>query len=180
MRPCHVVLLTPPKSTHPSRLLSRLGRALVSPLAGTLMDLPASVANKRLTGELTSLDATLTQKVGGLSLTRIPNNVCLLSKHRDDRPVPTTFSSPIITSLLRYLITSHVQLPHQIRNNHLPENHRIGPHFHLPSQVPALRIDPRLLRHISSAQKQIRIRNRHLCIQSARDDQHRRHRFPEQ
>ena len=36
----------------------------VTPLAATLMDLPASVANKRLTGNLSPLDATLTKKTG--------------------------------------------------------------------------------------------------------------------
>ena len=36
-------------------------------------------------------------------------------------------TSSIVISLLRYLITSHVQLPHQPRNNHLPEDHRVRP-----------------------------------------------------
>ncbi len=39
----------------------------VSPLAATLMDLPASVANKRLTVGLSPLDATLTKNRGGTS-----------------------------------------------------------------------------------------------------------------
>jgi len=41
----------------------------LTPLAATLMDLPASVANKRLTTWLTPLDATLTENRGvhGLS-----------------------------------------------------------------------------------------------------------------
>ena len=60
------VLLTPPKSFHPSQLTSSQQSALVSPLAATLMDLPASVANKRLTVGLSSLDATLTKNRGGL------------------------------------------------------------------------------------------------------------------
>src|SRR6266852_2942534 len=130
MRSRRVVLLTPPKRPHPSRLLSCQHHALVNPLAATLMDSSASVANKRLTGELTPLDATLTQKmgVGWLRLTRIPNKVYLLSKHRDDRPGPNlaTFSSPILTSLHPCVLTSsfYFQLSHQIRNNHLPENHR--------------------------------------------------------
>src|SRR5258708_35413635 len=37
----------------------------VSPLEATLMDLLASVANKRLTIRLSSLDATLTKNIGG-------------------------------------------------------------------------------------------------------------------
>src|SRR5216684_909533 len=72
------------------------------------------------------------------------------------------------------------QLLHQPRNNHLPENHRIGPHFHLPPQVSALRIDPRLLRHVPAVQYQIEVRNRHLCIQDTPDDQHRHRRFSEE
>src|SRR5712692_3361141 len=37
---------------------------LLSPLPATLMHLPASVANKRLTARLSSLDTTLTKKRG--------------------------------------------------------------------------------------------------------------------
>jgi hypothetical protein len=54
------VLLT----SHLRALLSRQQSAPVSPLAATLMDLPASVANKRLTAGLTPLDATLTKNTG--------------------------------------------------------------------------------------------------------------------
>ena len=36
-------------------------------------------------------------------------------------------TSSIVISLLRYLITSHVQIPHQPRNNHLPEDHWVRP-----------------------------------------------------
>jgi hypothetical protein len=43
-----VVLLTPPKSSHPIQLLSRQQYAPVNPLAATLTSLPASVANKKL------------------------------------------------------------------------------------------------------------------------------------
>src|SRR5712664_3879881 len=59
-----VVLLTPPKSSYPSELLSRQQSAPVSALAATLMDLPASVANKGLTAGLSPLDATLTKNKG--------------------------------------------------------------------------------------------------------------------
>ncbi len=64
MRVPHAVLLPPPKSSHPSQLLSWQQNAPVSPLAATLMDLPASVANKRLTAGLSPLDATLTKNRG--------------------------------------------------------------------------------------------------------------------
>src|SRR6266850_679210 len=59
-----VVLLTPSESSAFTQLLSRQHSVLVSPLAATLMDLPASVASKRLTAELTSLAATLTKNRG--------------------------------------------------------------------------------------------------------------------
>ncbi len=68
MRVPHAVLLTPPKSSHPSQLLSRQQYDPVSPLAATLMDLPASVANKRLTVGLSPLDATLTKNKGRRTL----------------------------------------------------------------------------------------------------------------
>jgi hypothetical protein len=60
-----VVLLTHPKSSHPFQLLSRQQTAPVSPLPAILMDLPASVANKRLTASLNPLDAILTKTWGG-------------------------------------------------------------------------------------------------------------------
>ena len=60
------VLLTPPRFSHPSRLPSRQHLACVNPLAATLMHLPASVANKRLTEWLSPLDATLTKNTGYL------------------------------------------------------------------------------------------------------------------
>src|SRR5713226_7195393 len=60
------VLLTPPRFSHPSRLPSRQHLACVNPLAATLMHLPASVANKRITEWLSPLDATLTKNTGYL------------------------------------------------------------------------------------------------------------------
>src|ERR1700687_1381695 len=58
------VFLTPPGSSHSRRLLSRQHFACASPLAATLVHLPASVANKRLTVQLNPLDATLTKNRG--------------------------------------------------------------------------------------------------------------------
>src|SRR2546427_3106154 len=67
----HAVLLTPPKSSRPPQLLFRQQLAptcpekrSVTPLAATLMDLPASVANKRLTAWLSPLAATYTKNIG--------------------------------------------------------------------------------------------------------------------
>jgi hypothetical protein len=57
-------LLTPPKSSHPRPLLSRQHSAPVSPLAATLTNRPASIANKRLTTKLTPLNITLTKNKG--------------------------------------------------------------------------------------------------------------------
>jgi hypothetical protein len=58
------VPLTPPKSSHPTQFLSRQQFTPVSLLAATLMDFPATVANKRLTAGLSPLDATLTKSTG--------------------------------------------------------------------------------------------------------------------
>src|SRR5712664_1669043 len=61
---CQVVLQTPSKSLGLTELPSRQQFACISPLAATLMDLLASVANKRLTARLTPLAATLTKNRG--------------------------------------------------------------------------------------------------------------------
>src|SRR6267142_1916860 len=55
------VLLTSSEFLHPTKLLSRRQPIPVSPLAATLMDLPASVANKRLAALLSPLDSALTK-----------------------------------------------------------------------------------------------------------------------
>src|SRR6267378_1013332 len=57
-------LSTPPRSSHASQLLSRWQSVPVSPLAATLIILPASVAKGRLGAGLSSLAATLTKKRG--------------------------------------------------------------------------------------------------------------------
>ena len=63
----HAVLITPTSSSRLSSLLSRRQSAPLTPLGATLMDFPASVANKRLTSGLSPLAATLT-KNGGVGL----------------------------------------------------------------------------------------------------------------
>jgi len=55
---------TPSNSSHPWPLLFRQHNASISPLAATLMESPANIANKRLTANLTPLDATLTKNSG--------------------------------------------------------------------------------------------------------------------
>src|SRR6266849_506154 len=60
-----VVLLTSSESFHPSQLPSRQQSTAVNPLAATLMDFPASVANKRLPAELSPLAAPFTKNRGG-------------------------------------------------------------------------------------------------------------------
>src|SRR6266481_91397 len=69
-----LVLLIPPKSSHPRPLLSRQQSAPISPLSATLMNLPTSVANKRLTQKLSPLDSALTKNtgVGGVMVNQIP------------------------------------------------------------------------------------------------------------
>ena len=56
--------VTPLSSSHPKPFLSRQHHAPITPLDATPMDYPASVANKRLTPNLTPLDATLTKNTG--------------------------------------------------------------------------------------------------------------------
>src|SRR5882762_8994106 len=95
------VPLAPSKSSHPKLLLSRQHLAPISPLAATLMDLPASVANKRLTGELSSLDATLTKKRGAslrfrswlFSARLQPCQGCCLPRVTSHQPAPTLSGS---------------------------------------------------------------------------------------
>src|SRR3989442_233164 len=61
----HAPPLTLLRSSRPPQLSSRPQLALLTPLAATLMDFPASVANKRLTAGLSPLAATLTKNPGG-------------------------------------------------------------------------------------------------------------------
>ena len=56
-----IVLQTSSKSSHPCSLLSRQHLAPVSLLVATLMNLPASIANKKLTSNLNPLNAALTK-----------------------------------------------------------------------------------------------------------------------
>src|SRR6266850_7816155 len=69
-----VVLPTSSEFSHPMQLPSRQQSTPVNPLAATLMDFPASVANKRLTAELSPLDTTLTKNggVGGIMVNQLP------------------------------------------------------------------------------------------------------------
>jgi hypothetical protein len=87
-----VVLLIPPKSLHPRTLLSRQQSTPVSPLPATLMDLPASVANKRLTARLTPLDATLTKNRGAHPSSQKLFSLLALLRRRSD--VPMRFLRP--------------------------------------------------------------------------------------
>src|SRR5260370_30390648 len=72
------VILTPSRSSHPIRLLSRQQNAPISPLAATLMDLFAGVANKGFTRSLSLLAATLTltknRGEGGCYGQRVPSS----------------------------------------------------------------------------------------------------------
>src|SRR6266404_890210 len=90
-----VVLLTPSKSLYPIQLLSRQQSVSVSPLAATVMNLLASVANKRLTARLNPLDATLTKNRG--SRLAHPARMRTLSDYRESKD-----SSPADLSLLPF------------------------------------------------------------------------------
>ena len=74
MLPRQVVLLTSSESYHPIQLPSRQRPAPLNPLAATLMDFHASVANKRLTPGLSPLAATLTKNrgVGSVIVNQLP------------------------------------------------------------------------------------------------------------
>jgi hypothetical protein len=87
-----VVLLAPPKPSHPTQLLSRQQYAPVSPLASTLMDFPASVANKRLTPNLTPLDATATKNRGAHSSGQKLFSLLALPRRRSDDFPPRVFN----------------------------------------------------------------------------------------
>src|SRR5579884_114877 len=73
-----------------------------------------------------------------------------------------------------------LQRAYQPGNDDLFENEWIGPDFYLASQMSSLGIDPRTLGNIALAQQEIKIRNRHLCIEHAADDEHGGHRFSQQ
>src|SRR5882724_4640454 len=78
------LVLTPPKSSHPGPSLSCQQSASISPLAATLMDIPASVANKGFTRSLSPLAATLTKNrgVGGVMVNQLPPvKIAVLSFH---------------------------------------------------------------------------------------------------
>jgi hypothetical protein len=98
--------------------------APISPLVATLMDLPASVANKRLTARVNSLDATLTKNRG--YLLRPSNRRATFVVERRSRPcrdVPPCFRAiPFLFKPLRTLLRSReTQLfsfqsfPHSLR-----------------------------------------------------------------
>src|SRR5580693_8397131 len=83
---CQAVLLTPLRSSHPGPLLSCQHPAPVSLSAATLRDLPASVANKRLTAQLTPLDATLTKNRGAHPYSQMLFSLLTLLCRRSDVP----------------------------------------------------------------------------------------------
>jgi hypothetical protein len=68
------VLLTPPVSVHPHQLPFCQQSAPVNPLEATLTASLASAANKRLTKEVSPVDATLTENRGA----RYPSSLCPL------------------------------------------------------------------------------------------------------
>jgi len=102
----------------PSTFLTSLSYYLVhssslSPLDATLMDLPASVANKRLTAKLSPLDATLTKTRGG----GILPGTCQLADVSTFRPFPIPFAFRFLRTLWRAAKTqlfSFQAIPHSL------------------------------------------------------------------
>jgi len=133
-----MVLLTSSASFHPTQLLSRQQPTPVSPLAATLMDFPASVANKRLTAELSPLDATLTKNrgAGGVSVNQLP-------------PVPAFRRSNIPTRLQPSFVLNRLHtLSFSVSCNsftcHSYENNRVcANNSHSGAQRPPLHLEQR-------------------------------------
>ena len=103
MLTCQAVLLTPPNFCHPRPLLSRQQSIGISPLSATLMDLPASVANKRLTARLNPLDATLTKNTGAHPSSQKPFYLLALP--------PQTFRRSNLFWLSPFFLFIHLQMP---------------------------------------------------------------------
>jgi hypothetical protein len=98
-----VVLPTLPNSSHPRPLVSRQQSVGISPLHATLMDLPASVANKRLTARLNPLDATLTKNTGAHPSSQKPFYLLALP--------PQTFQRSNLFWLAPFFLFIHLQMP---------------------------------------------------------------------
>src|SRR6266403_5177462 len=109
MRARQIVLLAPPKSPHPTQLLPRQYFAPVSPLAATLMESPASVANKRLTARLNPLPATLTKNRGVGSRRAHPTRMRILSPPTAEEPKDFSPDSLFCTAVHQERSTIPVQ-----------------------------------------------------------------------
>src|SRR4029077_885727 len=82
-----------------------------------------------------------------------------------------TQGTGLLTGGLAWLRT---QRAHQPGNDHLFEYQRIRPHSLLPAQVASQWVDPRFLGHIAGFQQQERVRDGHLRVERACDNQHLR------
>src|SRR5258708_4667511 len=105
----HTVLLIPSNSSYLPPSLSRRQPAPLTPLDATLMHFPASVANKRLTAELTPLTATLTKNEGGcLSREHRTSPRGRETRHSQGRSLQAhpLFPIPNPFSMLLYILTS--------------------------------------------------------------------------
>jgi hypothetical protein len=107
-----VVLLIPPKASHPRALLSRQQSTPVSPLPATLMDLSASVANKRLTARLTPLDATLTKNRGARPTSQKLFSLLALPRRRSDVPMRFLHPERFYGTILRLLFSVSQPMRH--------------------------------------------------------------------
>ena len=77
---------------------------------------------------------------------------------------PRSDLSSVNLALNKLLRGLSVQVAYEPRNNHLLENHGIGPHFDLTSKVPALRIDPSFFRDVAAAQNHVGVGDGHLSV----------------
>ena len=57
---------------------------------------------------------------------------------------------------------------------------RVGPYLNLPSEMTALRVDPRCFRYIALAEQEVNVFDWDLRVEHSSHDQHRRHRFSQQ
>ena len=127
------VLLTLPRSSHPRPLLSRQHYAPVSPLAATLTNLPASIANKRLTQSLNPFDSTLTKNTGAGSALQLSAFLRSNVQRRNSFPVTSLAAPHLATS-----IESHPYKNHGGGGRLPPNNSHSGTRPSPPHPIPHL------------------------------------------
>jgi hypothetical protein len=100
------------------------------------------------------------RRKGSNALRRIEANV-LLAQGVVNNEVTNRLGLDLVSSIFDSL--------YEPRNYDIVKYQWIRPDPHLPSQMPALRVDPSGLGHVSLAEKQIEVRNRYLCVEHTAD-----------